>query len=137
MESIYSYILETSLDVFEVNFDEESKLGYGGLGDVYNGILKATGRLCAIKKFIKPKMGDKKAKYLLSFETEIDLLSSLSRPFVTKILDKFQDKNENYYLVTELGTEGDLDKYFKKVFQQSDDFPKEFLRYFVMIVLAI
>ncbi len=61
MEPINSNILETSLDVFEVNFDEESKLGYGGFGDVYKGIHKDTGKLCAIKKLIKPRMGDKKA----------------------------------------------------------------------------
>jgi serine/threonine protein kinase len=89
MEPINSNILETSLDVFEINVDEESNLGYGIFGDVYKGIHKATGKLCAIKKFIKLRMGDKKAKYLLSSERQIDFLSSLSHPFVTKILGKF------------------------------------------------
>ncbi len=43
MESKNSKKLETSLDAFEVSFDEESKLGYGGFGDVYKGIHKDTG----------------------------------------------------------------------------------------------
>jgi serine/threonine protein kinase len=108
MESKNFKKLETSLDAFEVNFDEESKLGYGGFGLVYKGIHKATGKLCAIKKFIKPIMSNQNAEYLLSFERQIELLTSLSHPLVTKILGKFQDEKQNLYLVTELATEGDL-----------------------------
>jgi serine/threonine protein kinase len=136
MESKKSEISETSLDAFEVKFDEESKLGYGGFGFVYRGTHKATGKQCAIKKFIKSGFSLMDSD-LLSYKRHIDFLSSLSHPLVIKMLGTFQDDEENLYLVTDLATEGDLDDYIKKVFAESKDLPKDYLRYFVMIILAI
>jgi serine/threonine protein kinase len=80
-----------SLDAFEVKFDEESKLGYGGFGFVYRGIHKATGKQCAIIKFLKSGFGFMDSD-LLSYKKHIDFLSSLSHPLFIKILGRFKDE---------------------------------------------
>ncbi len=45
---------KSTIDDYEVTFNKESKLGFGGFGEVYRGKQKATGKFCAIKKFNKP-----------------------------------------------------------------------------------
>jgi serine/threonine protein kinase len=82
---------KSKLDEYEVTFNKESKLGFGGFGEVYRGKQKSTGKFCAIKKFNTPSIASS-PNDLLAFQRHISILSSLSSKFVIKMMDSFEDE---------------------------------------------
>ncbi|XVF58890.1 hypothetical protein PTKIN_Ptkin07bG0102500 [Pterospermum kingtungense] len=63
------------------NFSEENKLGEGGFGDVYKGVLK-NGKIVAIKKLAV--MHSRRAK--LDFESEVKLISNVHHRNLIRLL---------------------------------------------------
>ena len=99
------------------NYDIIKKLGKGTFGTVYKVIHKTTGCIRAMKVIPKNNM-----KYGFTDDDiiqEINIMKTLEHPHIIKLFEFYIFK-ENYYLINEFCTEGDLsDKLYKlKVFPE-------------------
>ena len=99
------------------NYDIIKKLGKGTFGTVYKVIHKTTGCIRAMKVIPKNNM-----KYGFTDDDiiqEINIMKTLEHPHIIKLFE-FYIYKENYYLINEFCTEGDLsDKLSKlKVFPE-------------------
>ena len=99
------------------NYDIIKKLGKGTFGTVYKVIHKTTGCVRAMKVIPKNNM-----KYGFTDDDiiqEINIMKTLEHPHIIKLFEFYIFK-ENYYLINEFCTEGDLsDKLYKlKVFPE-------------------
>ncbi|XP_058090397.1 cold-responsive protein kinase 1-like [Magnolia sinica] len=87
------------------NFSDENKLGAGGFGDVYKGVLK-NGKIVAVKKLIIGQSDRAKA----DFETEAKLISNVHHRHLIRLLGCCKKYTE-LLLVYEYMENGSLDKY--------------------------
>ncbi|KAG6553949.1 hypothetical protein Mapa_004866 [Marchantia paleacea] len=85
-------------------FQEESKLGEGGFGSVYKGVLPDTGQSVAVKRVSsQSKHGFKE------FMAEVSIISQLRHRNVVKLLGGCSDRDK-FLLVYELMPNGSLDR---------------------------
>ncbi|KAG6550255.1 hypothetical protein Mapa_008215 [Marchantia paleacea] len=85
-------------------FQEESKLGQGGFGSVYKGVLPDTGQSVAVKRVSsESKQGFKE------FMAEVSIISQLRHRNVVKLLGWCLDRDK-FLLVYELMPNGSLDR---------------------------
>ncbi|KAG6553964.1 hypothetical protein Mapa_004881 [Marchantia paleacea] len=85
-------------------FQEESKLGEGGFGSVYKGVLPDTGQSVSVKRVSsESKQGFKE------FMAEVSIISQLRHRNVVKLLGWCLDRDK-FLLVYELMPSGSLDK---------------------------
>ncbi|KAG6550384.1 hypothetical protein Mapa_008347 [Marchantia paleacea] len=85
-------------------FREESKLGQGGFGSVYKGVLPDTGQSIAVKRVSsESKQGFKE------FMAEVSIISQLRHRKVVKLLGWCLDRDK-FLLVYELMPNGSLDR---------------------------
>ncbi|OAY63521.1 Cysteine-rich receptor-like protein kinase 2 [Ananas comosus] len=87
------------------NFSEENKLGEGGFGDVYKGLLK-NGKIVAVKKLAIAET--KKAKQ--DFQGEVKLISNVHHRNLVRLLG-CSSKGPELILVYEYMANSSLDKY--------------------------
>ncbi|XP_010414925.1 PREDICTED: serine/threonine-protein kinase CDL1-like [Camelina sativa] len=87
---VYTY---KELEIATNNFSEEKKIGSGGYGDVYKGVL-SDGTLAAIKKLhmLNDNASNQKHEER-SFRIEVDLLSRLQCPYLVELLGYCADQN--------------------------------------------
>ena len=99
------------------NYDIIKKLGKGTFGTVYKVIHKTTGCIRAMK--VIPKNNMKNGFTDDDIIQEINIMKTLEHPHIIKLYE-FYIYKENYYLINEFCTEGDLsDKLYKlKVFPE-------------------
>ena len=94
------------------SYDIIKKLGKGTFGTVYKVMHKITGTIRAMKVISKNKM-----KYGFTDEDifqEINILKTLEHPHIIKIYE-FYTYQQNYYLINEFCTEGDLSEKLSKL----------------------
>jgi len=94
------------------SYDIIKKLGKGTFGTVYKVMHKITGSIRAMKVISKNKM-----KYGFTDEDifqEINILKTLEHPHIIKIYE-FYTYQQNYYLINEFCTEGDLSEKLSKL----------------------
>ncbi|XVF23192.1 hypothetical protein REPUB_Repub13aG0016000 [Reevesia pubescens] len=99
---IYTY---KELNFATTNFSEENKLGEGGFGEVYKGILK-NGRVVAVKKLAISKSERVKAE----FDTEVKLISNVHHRNLVRLVGCC-NKGPDLLLVYEFMPNGSLDKH--------------------------
>ncbi|CAN6293196.1 unnamed protein product [Urochloa humidicola] len=87
------------------NFSEKSKLGEGGFGDVYKGLLK-NGKTVAVKRLIVMETSRTKA----DFESEVKLISNVHHRNLVRLLGCSR-KGSEFLLVYEYMANGSLDKF--------------------------
>ena len=99
------------------NYNIIKKLGKGTFGTVYKVIHKTTGCIRAMK--VIPKNNMKSGFTDDDIIQEINIMKTLEHPHIIKLFE-FYIYKENYYLINEFCTEGDLsDKLYKlKVFPE-------------------
>ena len=94
------------------SYDIIKKLGKGTFGTVYKVMHKITGSIRAMKVISKNKM-----KHGFTDEDifqEINILKTLEHPHIIKIYE-FYTYQQNYYLINEFCTEGDLSEKLSKL----------------------
>lgn len=87
------------------NYEILKSIGRGSYGSVMKVIHKTTGTIRSMK--IIPKNNKKPGFTEEDIEREINILKSLDHPLIIKIFEFYSDEN-NYYLITEYCSEGDL-----------------------------
>jgi serine/threonine protein kinase len=87
------------------SFSEKSKLGEGGFGDVYKGLLK-NGKTVAVKRLIVMETSRAKA----DFESEVKLISNVHHRNLVRLLGCSR-KGSEFLLVYEYMANGSLDKF--------------------------
>ena len=109
--STKNFIRKQSGDPFD-NYDILKKLGNGTFGQVYKIMHKKTGNIRAMKIIpknnLKPGFTDKDIIH------EITIMKNLDHPHIIKIYEFYIDE-ENYYLINEFCTEGDLSEKMYKL----------------------
>uniref|UniRef100_A0A0E0BBV2 Protein kinase domain-containing protein n=1 Tax=Oryza glumipatula TaxID=40148 RepID=A0A0E0BBV2_9ORYZ len=93
------------LKVATNNFCEESKLGEGGFGDVFKGLLK-NGKTVAVKRLTVMETSRAKA----DFESEVKLISNVHHRNLVRLLG-CSSKGSECLLVYEYMANGSLDKF--------------------------
>ncbi|KAL6643221.1 hypothetical protein ACP70R_021402 [Stipagrostis hirtigluma subsp. patula] len=87
------------------NFSEKTKLGEGGFGDVYKGLLK-NGKTVAVKRLIVMETSRAKS----DFESEVKLISNVHHRNLVRLLG-CSSKGSEFLLVYEYMANGSLDKF--------------------------
>ena len=87
------------------NYSLIKKLGNGTFGQVYKVCHKKTGNIRAMK--IIPKNNLRSGFADKDIIREINIMKNLDHPHIIKIYEFYRDQN-NYYLINEFCTEGDL-----------------------------
>ncbi|KAG6549392.1 hypothetical protein Mapa_009111 [Marchantia paleacea] len=85
-------------------FREDSKLGQGGFGSVYRGLLPSTGEPVAVKR-----VSNDSKQGLKEFVAEVSIISQLRHRNIVRLLGWCSDRNK-FLLVYELMPNGSLDK---------------------------
>ncbi|MBA0690975.1 hypothetical protein Goari_008624 [Gossypium aridum] len=93
------------LNFATTNFSQQNKLGEGGFGEVYKGILK-NGRMVAVKKLAISKSEKVKAE----FDTEVKLISNVHHRNLVRLVGCCS-KGPELLLVYEFMPNGSLDKH--------------------------
>ncbi|KAJ1295128.1 hypothetical protein BS78_01G199800 [Paspalum vaginatum] len=93
------------LKVATNNFNDKSKLGEGGFGDVFKGLLK-NGKIVAVKRLIVMETSRVKA----DFESEVKLISNVHHRNLVRLLGCSR-KGSEFLLVYEYMANGSLDKF--------------------------
>ncbi|KAK3153957.1 hypothetical protein QOZ80_2BG0183800 [Eleusine coracana subsp. coracana] len=93
------------LKVATNSFSEKGKLGEGGFGDVYKGLLK-NGKTVAVKRLIVMETSRAKA----DFESEVKLISNVHHRNLVRLLGCSR-KGSEFLLVYEYMANGSLDKF--------------------------
>ncbi|XP_006392484.2 probable serine/threonine-protein kinase PBL7 [Eutrema salsugineum] len=86
---VYAY---KELEIATNNFSEGKKIGSGGYGDVYKGVL-SDGSVAAIKKLHMIDNGSNQKHEERSFRLEVDLLSRLQCPYLVDLIGYCADQN--------------------------------------------
>ncbi|XP_042436319.1 cold-responsive protein kinase 1-like [Zingiber officinale] len=87
------------------NFSKDSKLGGGGFGDVYKGILK-NGKTVAVKRLVIAQISRARA----DFQTEVKLISNVHHRNLIRLLG-CSSKGKDFLLVYEYMANSSLDKF--------------------------
>ncbi|PKU88143.1 cysteine-rich receptor-like protein kinase 2 [Dendrobium catenatum] len=95
----------TDLKSATKNFSQENKLGEGGFGEVYKGILK-NGNIVAVKRLAITQSETTKA----SFQSEVKLISNVHHRNLVRLLGCCGNR-DNLLLVYEYMANGSLDKF--------------------------
>ncbi|GKV42872.1 hypothetical protein SLEP1_g50234 [Rubroshorea leprosula] len=98
----YSY---SDLNSATQNFSLENKLGAGGFGDVYKGVLK-NGKVVAVKKLAI----DQSLRAKADFESEVRIISNVHHRYLLRLLGCCS-KGAELLLVYEFMPNGSLDKF--------------------------
>ena len=85
----------------------ETTIGKGAYGEVFKGCDLGTGEVVAIKAVALKSLNRQLQKQL---EVELNVLKTLNSPYVIRLMDVIKTTN-NVYMVTELCTGGDLERY--------------------------
>lgn len=93
------------------------KIGDGGFARVNKAIDDQSGTEYALKIMHIPSMSEGDIQ---NIEKELDIHSSLDSPFVIKLVDFFQEK-ENLYMILEMAEHGNLYSYMYKNYKLSPD----------------
>ena len=109
--STKNVIRKISGDPFD-NYRIIKKLGQGTFGQVYKIMQLKTGNIRALK--IIPKNNLRAGFTDKDITREINIMKNLDHPHIIKLYEFYKD-NENYYLVNEFCTEGDLSEKMNKL----------------------
>jgi DNA-directed RNA polymerase subunit RPC12/RpoP len=90
-------------------------LGRGGMGMVFRGVHKASGRVCAIKRILPEVARDERARRM--FEREIDIQTNVEHPHLVRVWDRARDDEEALYFVTEYMAGGDMERLITKIYK--------------------
>ncbi|CAD8140614.1 unnamed protein product [Paramecium pentaurelia] len=99
-------------------------LGQGAFGKVWKATNKTTGLIRAIKQIKKNSIIKEEESRLFS---EMNILKNLDHPHIVKLFELFQDEN-NYYLVTEYLSGGELFDRIKKMSSFSESIAADYIR---------
>ncbi|CAK56353.1 unnamed protein product (macronuclear) [Paramecium tetraurelia] len=99
-------------------------LGQGAFGKVWKVTHKTTGLVRAIKQIKKNSLIKEEESRLFS---EMNILKNLDHPHIVKLFELFQDEN-NYYLVTEYLSGGELFDRIKKMSSFSESIAADYIR---------
>ncbi|CAD8131931.1 unnamed protein product [Paramecium octaurelia] len=99
-------------------------LGQGAFGKVWKATNKTTGLVRAIKQIKKNSIIKEEESRLFS---EMNILKNLDHPHIVKLFELFQDEN-NYYLVTEYLSGGELFDRIKKMSSFSESIAADYIR---------
>ena len=95
-------------------YDEISLIGIGAYGKVYKVQHKKTFQIRAMKVISKTQLKENFNEE--SIKNEIEVLKNINHPLIIKLYEVYHDE-QNYYLINEYCSEGELCKYlidFKK-----------------------
>ena len=95
-----------------MNYTVIKALGHGSFGHVFKVVHKITGNIRSIK--VIPKNNIKTGFTKDEIIQEINILKSLDHPHIIKMFEFYVDDN-NYYLVNEFCSEGDLNEKMHKI----------------------
>jgi len=98
------------------HYDILNKIGIGAYGQVYKIKHRFTNQIRAMKIISRSQIKKNYTNNDDSVENEIDILKEISHPNIIKLYEVYRDEN-NYYLIDEFCSEGELLKYlieFKK-----------------------
>ena len=95
-----------------INYSILKALGHGSFGHVFKVVHKITGNIRSIK--VIPKNNLKPGFTKDEIIQEINILKSLDHPHIIKMFEFYVDDN-NYYLVNEFCSEGDLGEKLGKI----------------------
>ena len=95
-----------------INYTVIKALGHGSFGHVFKVVHKITGNIRSIK--VIPKNNIKTGFTKDEIIQEINILKSLDHPHIIKMFEFYVDEN-NYYLVNEFCSEGDLNEKMHKI----------------------
>ena len=95
-----------------MNYTVIKALGHGSFGHVFKVVHKITGNIRSIK--VIPKNNIKTGFTKDEIIQEINILKSLDHPHIIKMFEFYVDEN-NYYLVNEFCSEGDLNEKMHKM----------------------
>ena len=109
--STKNVIRKISGDPYE-NYRILKKLGQGTFGQVYKIMQLNTGNIRALK--IIPKNNLRSGFTDKDIISEINIMKNLDHPHIIKLYEFYKDE-ENYYLVNEFCTEGDLSEKMQKL----------------------
>ena len=97
-------LVEDRMGTIESRYIFEEVIGRGGFGCVRKSQDRITGQHLAIKIIPKVNVSSQSSGFI---ENEIEILKKLDHPNIIKLYEFAQD-TENYYLITELCTGGEL-----------------------------
>ena len=95
-----------------INYTVIKALGHGSFGHVFKVVHKITGNIRSIK--VIPKNNLRPGFTKDEIIQEINILKSLDHPHIIKMFEFYVDDN-NYYLVNEFCSEGDLNEKLHKI----------------------
>ena len=107
-----SNIIRKQIGDPNINYSILKALGHGSFGHVFKVVHKKTGNIRSIK--VIPKNNLKPGFTKDEIIQEINILKSLDHPHIIKMFEFYVDDN-NYYLVNEFCSEGDLGEKLGKI----------------------
>ena len=107
-----SNIIRKQIGDPNINYSILKALGHGSFGHVFKVVHKKTGNIRSIK--VIPKNNLKPGFTKDEIIQEINILKSLDHPHIIKMFEFYVDEN-NYYLVNEFCSEGDLGEKLGKI----------------------
>ena len=107
-----SNIIRKKIGDPNINYSILKALGHGSFGHVFKVVHKVTGNIRSIK--VIPKNNLKPGFTKDEIIQEINILKSLDHPHIIKMFEFYVDEN-NYYLVNEFCSEGDLGEKLVKI----------------------
>ena len=107
-----SNIIRKQIGDPNINYSILKALGHGSFGHVFKVVHKITGNIRSIK--VIPKNNIKTGFTKDEIIQEINILKSLDHPHIIKMFEFYVDDN-NYYLVNEFCSEGDLGEKLGKI----------------------
>ncbi|CAK75708.1 unnamed protein product (macronuclear) [Paramecium tetraurelia] len=106
-------------------------LGQGAFGKVWKVTHKTTGLVRAIKQLKKSSLIKEDEQRMFS---EMNILKNLDHPHIVKLFELYQDEN-NYYLVTEYLSGGELFDRIKKMSSFSENIAADYIRQILLATM--
>ncbi|CAK57234.1 unnamed protein product (macronuclear) [Paramecium tetraurelia] len=139
MASVGSVSVKIGVELF-VNLKKQSitkvytlgqVLGQGAFGKVWKVTHKTTGLIRAMKQIRKSELIKEDEQKMFS---EMNLLKNLYHPNIVKLYELYQDSN-NYYLITEYLSGGELFERIKKMNQFTEKRASDLMRQILMAIV--